>query len=278
MPNNIGDFSGLTILQLGLPAILVFELWEIIPTIFADSPDLIWYNTLFAIVLFVNTELSVWMTILKDCSLKSFAPELPSTLKPGWTYCHYCQLNAPPRSSHCFSCGTCVLRRDHHCVFTGCCIGYQNHRYFITFILNYWIGAVYAMLANTVYLHHAGQLWSYKDLIAMVLPIPAYIFGYTERFRFATGAMCTLSIVSVIMASGMIYLQILHVFWGQTAFERKHEIKDFAVNWKLTLREIAGRRWYFALLSPLIPSPPVGSGLDLRKASEIENRESIKAV
>lgn len=27
--------------------------------------------------------------------------DLPAVIKPGYHYCHFCQLNAPPRSHHC---------------------------------------------------------------------------------------------------------------------------------------------------------------------------------
>ncbi|XP_065192860.1 probable palmitoyltransferase ZDHHC24 [Sycon ciliatum] len=277
LPGNVGDFSGLIIVQLGLPAILFFELYEVLPTLYADSPEYVRNLSVFVLCLFFNTELSFWMTVLKTCSLKAFSPELPSKLKPGWVYCQFCQLNAPPRSSHCFSCGACILRRDHHCVFTGNCIGFHNHRHFLTFLLNFWIGAAYAVVLNTVYLHQAGRLWSYKDVISMFLPIPAYLFGFTEHFHFFSGIMCTLSVVSLLLSTAMAYFQLLHILYGQTAYERKHRITDFAVDWKGTLREIAGTRWYVALLSPLIPSPRHGDGLNLKKASEVR-AENIKTV
>lgn len=65
---------------------------------------------------------------------------LPAVLKPGWRYCHFCQLNAPPRAHHCPVCDECILKRDRHCMFAGCCVGFQNQRYYVMALLYGWIG------------------------------------------------------------------------------------------------------------------------------------------
>ncbi|KAI6210490.1 Palmitoyltransferase [Aphelenchoides besseyi] len=47
----------------------------------------------------LNIYLNLWMLIRVGSNGNS-AP-LPTVMKPGFRYCHSCQLNAPPRTYHC---------------------------------------------------------------------------------------------------------------------------------------------------------------------------------
>jgi len=69
-----------------------------------------------------------------------------------WRECSECQRLAPPRSWHCKVCKVCVLKRDHHCLYTGCCIGHRNHRFFMGFIFYLFVGSVYALVYNSIYM------------------------------------------------------------------------------------------------------------------------------
>lgn len=276
-PRAPHERTGFITVQAGLPVILWFALQRVFPVLFEDYPNVHLAHNVFVILLFLNTELSFWLTVLRDASIRSVEEKLPGVLRAGWTYCSYCELNAPPRASHCHACGTCVLRRDHHCVFTGSCIGYTNHRSFLTFLLCFWCGSLYANVMLVFYVQHVAHHFSFGTLFSMILPVPAYFSGYMEDVSFFTGTMSALSVASFIGSSVMLYSQMLHLSRGQTAYERKHRITDFRKLWKGTLSEICGSRWNIALLCPLIPSPLSGDGTHFEAADSAKD-ESVKDV
>jgi palmitoyltransferase len=69
-----------------------------------------------------------------------------------WTFCEKCELIVPPRSWHCTTCKTCILKRDHHCMFASNCIGYYNQRYFIAFLIYFFIATTYCVFYNSYYI------------------------------------------------------------------------------------------------------------------------------
>ncbi|TPX35219.1 hypothetical protein SmJEL517_g02321 [Synchytrium microbalum] len=57
-------------------------------------------------------------------------------------YCVVCCIRKPLRSKHCKHCDKCVAQFDHHCPWTNNCIGVKNHRYFMQFLVLFFISAV----------------------------------------------------------------------------------------------------------------------------------------
>ena len=53
--------------------------------------------------------------------------------------CTYCQVVKSPTSFHCQLCNKCVELFDHHCPFINNCLGMRNYKYFLTFILSYFL-------------------------------------------------------------------------------------------------------------------------------------------
>lgn len=53
--------------------------------------------------------------------------------------CTYCQLIKSETSFHCLFCGRCTEMFDHHCPFINNCLGHRNYKYFLLFILSYFM-------------------------------------------------------------------------------------------------------------------------------------------
>ncbi len=53
--------------------------------------------------------------------------------------CTYCRLIKSETSFHCLMCGRCVELFDHHCPFINNCLGLNNYKYFLLFILSYFL-------------------------------------------------------------------------------------------------------------------------------------------
>ena len=66
-------------------------------------------------------------------------------------FCTTCHIHRPPRCSHCSICGNCVEVHDHHCPFVGNCIGKRNYKYFMLFVTQVMILAVYFVIQFLIY-------------------------------------------------------------------------------------------------------------------------------
>ncbi|KAI8037604.1 hypothetical protein M5D96_009765, partial [Drosophila gunungcola] len=96
-----------------------------------------------------------------------------------WRECSECQRLAPPRSWHCKICKACVLKRDHHCLYTGCCIGLRNHRFFMGFIFYLFVGAVYALVYNSIFMWiiHGHIYCNWLTLLKLTCPMLLLVTG-----------------------------------------------------------------------------------------------------
>lgn len=53
--------------------------------------------------------------------------------------CTYCQIIKSETSFHCQFCNKCTELFDHHCPFINNCLGLNNYKYFLVFILSYFL-------------------------------------------------------------------------------------------------------------------------------------------
>lgn len=57
-------------------------------------------------------------------------------------YCHICKAYKPDRAHHCSVCRRCILRMDHHCIFINNCVAHGNHKFFLSFVINAFLGCL----------------------------------------------------------------------------------------------------------------------------------------
>lgn len=53
--------------------------------------------------------------------------------------CTYCQIIKSETSFHCQFCNRCTELFDHHCPFINNCLGLNNYKYFLVFVLSYFL-------------------------------------------------------------------------------------------------------------------------------------------
>lgn len=99
-----------------------------------------------------------------------------------WNFCEKCELIVPPRSWHCFICGVCILKRDHHCIFASNCIGFYNQRFFIVFLIYFFIGSTYCFFYNTYYIWilHGNFYLHWMTPLRMIFPMFMVFFTSTD--------------------------------------------------------------------------------------------------
>ena len=198
-----------------LVALLTFlcQVTWIIPELYSHYLAL-WYLA----ILFIAYQFSFcfWKVAKQNTSVRGRF--LPGTLLPNWKYCHYCQLNQPPRAYHCDRCNVCILKRCHHCIYTGSCIGYFNQRYFI--ILLFWslVGCTIATCNNLKYLFGHTQMSTFAHVLFFFLPMLSYGFGLTDMpFMFAMHYTSTFYSVATTFA--LLVYQMILIYRNQTLHE-----------------------------------------------------------
>ena len=101
-------------------------------------------------------------------------------VRNGRVYCRTCKIWRPPRASHCPECDVCVEMLDHHCPFVGNCVGKRNHKYFLLFVFQVPVLAIYAFVQVGIYTGSnleddlGDEKWFYW-MIGLGVGIPALV-------------------------------------------------------------------------------------------------------
>ena len=250
-----------------------FELLIILPYIDAHKRGTYWLHVAAGIFIYINVMTSFVWTITTDTS--SGNEVLPTVLKPGWRFCSACEANAPPRSLHCFFCNICVLKRDHHCMFTGNCIGHANHRYFLTMVFYFCVAALYCNFLNMDYTWEIIGEISLRSLFTMIVPLFAWMLGLTEAFTFGVAFISSTCLIGFFLLGALTAFHILNIYMGQTTWERSLKSREYDLGWKENVRHVFGVNWYVSWISPFIPSPLPGNGIEFMKRGAFENVKDL---
>lgn len=269
LPKRFGDRSAFIFLVVMLIVVINFELRTVLP-LYHQVYSTWWYIHVLA-TFFAATNVFANLFFMMATDTTTGSASLPSVLKPGWLYCPFCQLNSPARSFHCHVCDTCILKRDHHCIFGGTCIGYKNYRYYIMMVVFLWIGAVYANVYHFEYVHGVAGGFKMATFFTMFMPFVMLILGYSTGHQFYVLFIAGVSVFSLLLFSGLLYMQFRLVTKGQVTYERKRGIKEYDLGLVENIKDILGERWYLAWLNPFLPSPLPGDGVIFRRREEIIN-------
>lgn len=270
-PKKPSEFLAFVFMIAMLWAIALFELFIVLP-IYHD-PFSSWYciHVVCGFFLWLNVFANFFMLITTDTTGKKLG--MPSVLKPGWTYCPFCQLNAPPRAHHCQICDECVLKRDHHCVFAGRCVGFRNYRYYMFLALYLWMGAVYANVFHHDYVTDEIGGVGFWTLLTMVTPVVIWLLGYTSVYGIFVSFMAGISVFALLLFTAMLFFQTGIIFKGQTSYERKKKKREYDRGWRRNFIEVFGERWYLAWIWPTVSSPLPGDGTNFKKTYPEESKD-----
>ncbi|KAK2154089.1 hypothetical protein LSH36_277g03050 [Paralvinella palmiformis] len=253
------DFIAFSIFILGGHVALWFELFNVLPFYSRHYPKYIWFHAVLAVTLYLLTFINLYYLINTPTSPRYL--ELCAKKKDDWKYCILCQAYAPPRSHHCRVCGTCILKRDHHCWFAGCCVGYQNFRYYYCMVATITIAAIYANLYHAEYIFANLGGFSLGTILCIFLPHVAGFFGFLSLSQFIIALMAFIALLCMIMFTWLFVLQCIHLYNGQTEYERHKNDTDYDLGLRKNLIDGLGKRWYLVMLSPWIRSDLCGDGM-----------------
>ncbi|KAI6173800.1 Palmitoyltransferase [Aphelenchoides besseyi] len=210
----------------------------------------------------LNIYLNLWMLIRVGSNGNS-AP-LPTVMKPGFRYCHSCQLNAPPRTYHCPVCDKCIFRRDHHCSFAATCVGHFNQRYFVAGIINLWIVLAICVCWNWSYIFMTLPRFYGLQMWQMMVPHVALFAGYLTVGQFFSVFFFVTSISALLFVTYLVVAQMFCIYRGQTRMEYLMDIFAYKMGFWENIRQSLGTRWPLIFISPFIPSPLPSDGLSFK--------------
>lgn len=267
IPKRFGDRAACLFFVITLVVVINFELRTVLP-LYHQTYTSWWFIHVFcAFFAAINVFTNLFFMMVTDSTTGSAS--LPSVLKSGWLYCPFCQQNSPPRSFHCHICDTCILKRDHHCIFGGRCVGYKNYRYYIMMVVFLWIGAVYANIYHFEFVLNIAGGFKMATFFTMFMPFIMLICGYATGYQFYVLFIAGVSVFSLLLFTGLLYLQIRIITKGQTTYERKRSVREYDLGFIENIKDILGKRWYIAWISPFIPSPLPGDGVVFRRREDI---------
>ncbi|VDK51491.1 unnamed protein product [Anisakis simplex] len=258
LPSETQDLIAMFILFIMLPLGFVFEIFVILPRcydIFSES--WIWRVCILS-YLGINAFTNIYKMIVVGPNGR--CSELPALIKPGYHYCHNCQLNEPPRSHHCPTCDKCALRRDHHCSFAAVCVGHFNQRWNWSFMWS-------ALGGFTVM-----QLWQ------LVVPHIALLARVITFSQFLCVMVFVFALTVSLFLTYLIGAQLFCLYRGQTRVEYLMDVHAYQLGFMENVRQALGRHWPLIFLTAFISSPLPSDGLSFMTRETKPIAENTKTL
>ena len=114
-----------------------------------------------------------------------------------------------------------------------------------------------------------GITW--RSLFTMMIPLVSWALGLTETFTFTVAFTSATCIFGFLLLAAFTFYHNMNIYHGQTTYERSHKIKEYDYGWQENFRQVYGSNWCYAWISPFIPSPLPGNGIDFSRKSIYEN-------
>lgn len=259
-PNNSADWSSFVFIFLIIPLFYWFEL-TVIQDFYSIFSSWFWLHFILGTFIMMNIVSNLLAVTFIDTSIFSVQSSFEQNYN--WKYCSLCHLKVPPRCWHCDICKKCILKRDHHCTFAGCCIGHYNHRYFMIFLLYFFIGCCYALYLNLFYIIPRIDL-DYTIIFQIITPIMLVLFDQKNIMKYILIILLVLNIVGLIISGALLRFHLRLVFKGSVSYEYNKDITLYNQGLKYNIICIFGSRWYLTWISPFIESTLLFDGVDWR--------------
>jgi len=266
LPNSLMDILPFVFLLCIIPLTYWFEIFVTLPGLFPTDthPKTHYLLFVFGHFLLFNIVGNLLGVILVDSSIGDRKmPTLESEFAAG--YCDICESVVPPRSYHCGACKICILRRDHHCLFTGCCIGLFNYRYFITFLFYMFLGTVFCLPFNVIFLWSSLTLENLIAVTRVILPVLMIFYGLTFNEQQGYLVICAVSIAGMLIIGLWFYFHLRLVLRGKLVHELRKNINLYDQGTKENLKQVLGEKWYLVWLSPFLKSEIKCDGINFKK-------------
>ncbi|KFM74883.1 putative palmitoyltransferase ZDHHC24, partial [Stegodyphus mimosarum] len=241
LPKNKLDRGLFLLMTVGVPALAIWE--TVILFRYHSELDLFSCSLIvFEVILLMNVLGNLFYLKHVDSSGKH--KKLPSVLRPNWSYCHFCQMNSPPRAYHCPICDECILKRDQHCMFAGCCVGFYNHRYYLMSVIYIMIGSLCAAIFQWPHCLESIGGFHLLPILSMAAPHIAVLFGFLSIYGFICTITQIILLAVFILTSYLLIVQIQCIFTGQTIHEKRAGITVYDLGWKKNFLQVLGKKWY----------------------------------
>ncbi|XP_055940304.1 probable palmitoyltransferase ZDHHC24 [Argiope bruennichi] len=259
LPKNNLDRGLFILMSVGIPSVTIWEL----TILFRFYPELNFNCVCHLIVqsiLFINILSNLFYLQRVDSSGKR--KKLPHVLHANWKYCHFCQINSPPRSYHCPICDECILKRDQHCMFAGCCVGFYNHRYYLLAVTYIMLGSLYYSILQGPHVFEIIGGYHWMSIVCMLAPHIAVLFGLLSIYGFICAITQIILSCVLVLTTYLFCVQIMCIAQGQTIHENRAGITLYDLGWKKNFIQVLGRKWYLAIIFPFASSPVDGDGIN----------------
>uniref|UniRef100_A0A914VHG1 Palmitoyltransferase n=1 Tax=Plectus sambesii TaxID=2011161 RepID=A0A914VHG1_9BILA len=275
-PKQTQDQLATALVLFGIPFAFLVECGVVLPQWYAVGSD--GYN--WRVFWLLAFGLTFYANFYKLVTVNPNGPnaDLPSVMRPGFKYCHTCQLNAPPRSHHCPVCEKCIFKRDHHCSFGAVCVGHFNHRYFIAGALHIWLCVALVLSWNWWFMWENLGGMRPTNLWMVFMPHLAFMFRFVTLWQFTCTAIFVSSTTVFLFCSYLLGAQIFCIYLGQTRVEFLLNVRAFNIGAWANWKQVMGRRWFLTLLSPFFNSPLDCDGISFPVKEGASIHDSTKSM
>ncbi|GIY64789.1 hypothetical protein CDAR_303101 [Caerostris darwini] len=166
LPKNKLDRGLFVFISVVIPSLTLWELWVLLD----KYPELnvLFYTHLISLCFFIINVIGNLFYLQRVDSSGKRKKNVLFTSDQNWKYCHFCQINSPPRSYHCPICDECILKRDQHCMFAGCCVGFYNHRYYLMAVVYVMISSLYVSILQWPHVIESVGGYHWLTLICII--------------------------------------------------------------------------------------------------------------
>ncbi|MEQ2224447.1 putative palmitoyltransferase zdhhc24 [Ilyodon furcidens] len=134
-----------------------------------------------------------------------------------------------------------------------------------------WSGLLYAMVMNAeVFIVILKEGVTLHSILLLLIPWIMLVSGQVSARAFAFAFIADTCVVGFLLVSAFFFFHLFLLFRGQTTREWYSSRRPYSLGLLGNLHHMLGLRWYICWLSPLIPSPLPGDGINFQVTGSLE--------